>query len=184
MSTSLTWYVALIALVVLERVAELVLSRRHAAWALARGGVEFGAGHYPAMVLLHSALLAGALGEAWLADRPFVPALGWAMVALVVLTQGLRWWCIATLGRQWNTRVIVVPGLPLQLRRGGPRGHRAAVGAHVLAHRRGLHPAQRLAAERADPHGGRRPGHGALITPVAWSGMRGAGMTGSPWPPT
>lgn len=113
MSTSLTWYVVLIALVVLERVAELVLSRRHAAWALARGGVESGAGHYPAMVLLHSALLVGALGEAWLADRPFVPALGWAMVALVVLTQGLRWWCIATLGRQWNTRVIVVPGLPL-----------------------------------------------------------------------
>lgn len=113
MTTSLTWYAALIALVVLERVAELVLSRRHAAWALARGGVEFGAGHYPAMVVLHSVLLVGALGEAWFADRPFVPVLGWTMVALVVLTQALRWWCIATLGRQWNTRVIVVPGLPL-----------------------------------------------------------------------
>jgi methyltransferase len=22
----------------------------------------------------------------------------------------LRWWCIATLGQQWNTRVVVVPG--------------------------------------------------------------------------
>jgi methyltransferase len=32
------------------------------------------------------------------------------MLALVALAQGLRWWCIATLGRQWNTRVIVVPG--------------------------------------------------------------------------
>jgi methyltransferase len=33
-------------------------------------------------------------------------------MALVVLTsQALRWWCIATLGRRWNTRVIVVPGL-------------------------------------------------------------------------
>jgi methyltransferase len=30
----------------------------------------------------------------------------------------LRWWCIATLGRRWNTRVIVVPGLPLVT--GGP----------------------------------------------------------------
>lgn len=113
MSTSLTWYVVLIALVVLERVAELVLSRRHAAWALARGGVEAGAGHYPAMVVLHSALLVGALAEAWLTERPFVPALGWVMLAVVVLAQALRWWCIATLGRQWNTRVIVVPGLPL-----------------------------------------------------------------------
>lgn len=113
MTSSLTWYAVLIALVVLERVAELVLSRRHTAWALARGGLEFGAGHYPAMVLLHGALLIAALGEAWLSDRPFVPVLGWAMVTVVVLTQALRWWCIATLGEQWNTRVIVVPGLPL-----------------------------------------------------------------------
>jgi methyltransferase len=28
-----------------------------------------------------------------------------------VASQALRWWCIATLGRRWNTRVIVVPGL-------------------------------------------------------------------------
>jgi methyltransferase len=39
-----------------------------------------------------------------------VPVLAWAMLALVAISQGLRWWCIATLGRQWNTRVIVVPG--------------------------------------------------------------------------
>jgi methyltransferase len=47
------------------------------------------------------------------ADRPFLPWLGWPMLALVVASQALRWWCVATLGHQWNTRVIVVPGLPL-----------------------------------------------------------------------
>jgi methyltransferase len=35
-----------------------------------------------------------------------------------VASQGLRWWCIRTLGRRWNTRVVVVPGLPLV--RSGP----------------------------------------------------------------
>jgi methyltransferase len=35
------------------------------------------------------------------------------MFVLVVLAQGLRWWCIRTLGRRWNTRVIVLPGVPL-----------------------------------------------------------------------
>ncbi|MFD0471542.1 isoprenylcysteine carboxylmethyltransferase family protein [Nonomuraea thailandensis] len=35
------------------------------------------------------------------------------MLVVVVLAQGLRWWCIRTLGHQWNTRVVVVPGLPL-----------------------------------------------------------------------
>jgi methyltransferase len=31
-------------------------------------------------------------------------------VAVVVAAQGLRWWCIRTLGQQWNTRVMVIPG--------------------------------------------------------------------------
>ena len=34
------------------------------------------------------------------------------MLVLVIASQGLRWWCITTLGRQWNTLVVVVPGMP------------------------------------------------------------------------
>lgn len=101
----------LIGLVALERLAELVVARRNERWSRERGAVEAGAAHYPVMVLLHTGLLAGALLEVGLGERPFVPALGWTMLALVVLAQALRWWCIATLGRQWNTRVLVVPGL-------------------------------------------------------------------------
>jgi methyltransferase len=111
--TSLGWYALLVAAVGLERVAELRLSLRHARWAMDRGGVETGRGHYPPMVVLHSALLVGALAEVAVAHRPFIPALGWPMLAVVAGAQGLRWWCIATLGVRWNTRVIVVPGLAL-----------------------------------------------------------------------
>ncbi|MBP2703618.1 isoprenylcysteine carboxyl methyltransferase family protein [Microbispora sp. RL4-1S] len=111
------WYALLIALVAVERLAELVVARRNARWSLARGGVVSGRGHYPFMVVLHTGLLAGCLLEAGLAGRPFVPALGWPMLGLVVAAQGLRWWCVTSLGRQWNTQVIVVPGLP-RVRRG------------------------------------------------------------------
>ncbi|MCH9666371.1 MAG: isoprenylcysteine carboxyl methyltransferase family protein [Actinomycetia bacterium] len=100
-------YTLLIAAVGIERVVELFVSQRNLKWSRARGGIEFGAGHYPVMVLLHTALLAGCLVEA--AYRPFIPALGWPMLAVVIAAQVLRWWCIATLGRQWNTRVVVVP---------------------------------------------------------------------------
>lgn len=110
---SLSWFAVLLGLVVLERLAELILSKRHADWALRQGGIEHGQGHYPPMVILHTALLLAAFGEAWLTDRPFLPWLGWPMLVVVVAAQGLRWWCIATLGRQWNTRVIVVPRLRL-----------------------------------------------------------------------
>jgi methyltransferase len=111
-----TWFTVLVLAVGLERVAELVVSKRHAAWAFSRGGVEHGRSHYVVMVALHTGLLVGAVAEVWLLGRPFLPALGWTMLALVFASQGLRWWCIRTLGRQWNTRVIVVPGLSLVTR--------------------------------------------------------------------
>lgn len=113
MTTSQALFTALVAVVGFERLAEMVVSKRHAAWAFARGGVESGRGHFPVMVALHTALLVGAVVEVLAADRPFLPLLGWPMLVLVVLAQGLRWWCISTLGTQWNTRVIVVPGAPL-----------------------------------------------------------------------
>jgi methyltransferase len=111
-----SWYVVLVVLVGFERIAELVVSLRNAKWSFAQGGVESGRGHYPFMVVLHTGLLVGCLVEAF--QRPFIPLLGWTMFAVVLLSQGLRWWCITVLGRQWNTRVIVVPGLRLVA--GGP----------------------------------------------------------------
>ena len=103
-------YVLLVLAVGGERLLELRLARRNAAWSFARGGVEHGASHYPFMVALHTTLLLGCVTEVALAGRPFIPALGYPMLALLVLTQTLRWWCIGVLGPQWNTRVIVVPG--------------------------------------------------------------------------
>jgi methyltransferase len=106
------WYALLIAVVACERLAELVIARRNLAWSLERGGVEVGAGHYPVMVVLHTAFLVGCLAEVILLDRPFLPALGWSMLAIVVAAQVLRWWCITSLGPRWNTRVVVIPGAP------------------------------------------------------------------------
>lgn len=107
------WYTVLVLAVASERLVELHVARRNAAWTLARAGVEHGRGHYPVMVVLHTGLLVCCLLEPVLAGRPFLPVLGWPMLALVVLAQALRWWCVTTLGPFWNTRVIVVPGARL-----------------------------------------------------------------------
>ena len=111
------WY-GLIGLVAGIRIVELGVAKRNRAWAMERGGVETGAEHYPVMVALHTALFLGCLVEVPLADRPFLPWLGWPMLALLVGAHALRWWCIRTLGPQWNTRVIRVPGARLVT--GGP----------------------------------------------------------------
>lgn len=110
--TTLTAFAIVVALVAVERLVELVVSKRNAAWSFAHGGHETGRGHYPVMVVLHTGFLVLMVVEAF-ARRPDVPAgLAWSMLIVVMAAQGLRWWCIATLGPQWNTRVIVVPGLP------------------------------------------------------------------------
>jgi methyltransferase len=114
----MTVYWTLLAVIACERVAELVVSARHANALLRRGGIEYGFGHFPVMIALHVALLAGCVLEPLLGHRTFIPALGWTMLAVTVAANALRWWCIATLGERWTARVIVLPGAPLV--RSGP----------------------------------------------------------------
>ena len=106
-------YAALVVIVAVARVVELRVASRHLARARADGGVEYGAGHYPAMVVLHVLLLVGCLVEPLLLRRPVVPVAAALMLALLVAAHALRWWCIRSLGRHWTTRVIVVPGAAL-----------------------------------------------------------------------
>jgi methyltransferase len=112
MVTSLALYTALIALVGLERLVELYLSKRNAARAFARGAAEYGLGHYRVMAVFHTLFLVSCVAEPWLCGRAFPGALAWAALTGSLLAQALRYWAIATLGDRWNTRVIVLPNAP------------------------------------------------------------------------
>jgi len=115
---SVLLYVILILLTGGERLFELVVSKRNAATAFAAGGREYGLRHFPWMVALHTGFLLACILEVVLFARPFIPALGWPMLVIALLCQAGRWWIIATLGAQWNTRVIVVPGATRVVNRG------------------------------------------------------------------
>ena len=112
------WFVALVIATGAERIFELVVSKRNAAAAFARGGVEYGREHFPWMVALHTGFLLACIAEVVLLDRPFIPGLGWPMLAIALLCQVGRYWVIASLGEQWNTRVIVVPAAGRVMTRG------------------------------------------------------------------
>jgi methyltransferase len=103
--------IAILTLVTLQRLGELLLARRNTQRLLARGAVEAGAEHYPVLVGLHAAWLAGLWWAAW--DRP--ADLIWFGLYLVL--QALRVWTIASLGERWTTRIISLPDAPL-VRRG------------------------------------------------------------------
>ncbi len=106
-----------VALVALQRLLELGLSRRNERILRARSAVERGQGHYPLIVALHTLWLLSTLVEGTLRGDPDLPALWPLPLALFLLVQPLRYWAILSLGENWNTRILVVPGAKL-VRRG------------------------------------------------------------------
>lgn len=103
--------VVVLAAVTLQRAGELVLAQWNTRALLAQGAYETGAAHYPLIVGLHAAWLAALWILGW--DRPV--SLTW--LAVFVVLQLLRIWVIASLGRRWTTRIVILPGAPL-VRRG------------------------------------------------------------------
>jgi methyltransferase len=106
----MTFAIAILLWVTVQRGLELVLAARNTRRLRAMGAHEVGAAHYPAMVLLHATWLAALWLEGW--NRP----VNLPLLALFAVMQGLRVWVIATLGRRWTTRIIVLPHAPLVAR--------------------------------------------------------------------
>jgi methyltransferase len=99
--------VALLTFITFQRFIEFIWDRQNTQRLRAAGAIEFGGLHYPAVMLVHAAWLAGlwVLGY----DHNVVPAY---LIAFLVL-QIARYWVLWTLGRRWSTRVIVLPGAAL-----------------------------------------------------------------------
>ena len=99
--------VIILALVTLQRVGELWLSNRNTRRLLAQGAHEVGSGHYPLIVAVHALWLAVLW---WLAPGQAVDGF-W--LGVFVLIELVRIWVLASLGRRWTTRIIILPEAPL-----------------------------------------------------------------------
>jgi methyltransferase len=101
---------AIMLFVTLQRLSELVIAQINTKALMARGAQEFGASHYPVMVLLHASWLA--LLWATVGGQ----AVNLPLLAIFGVLQLLRVWVLATLGRRWTTRIIVPPNEPMVVR--------------------------------------------------------------------
>ncbi len=98
-----------VALVASQRLFELFLARRNERRARARGAIERGRGHYPFIVALHTLWLVSTLIEGILRG-PELPVFWPVPLVLFLLVQPLRYWALFSLGENWNTKILVVPG--------------------------------------------------------------------------
>lgn len=95
---------------IIQRLLELMIARRNEKWMKARGALEFGMKQYQFIVLVHSMFFVVFLFEKISFSRELSPI--WPFLAAVfVCAQLIRVWSISSLGRYWNTKIIVLPNV-------------------------------------------------------------------------
>ncbi|MEK5037548.1 isoprenylcysteine carboxyl methyltransferase family protein [Sporosarcina sp. FSL K6-3457] len=106
----------IMSIVVLQRLIELFVARRNEKWMRSQGAFEAGAAHYPIMVTMHIAFFVSFLLEVVVLGRTLSPI--WiVLLGIFLLTQAARIWCLLSLGKFWNTKIIILPGAAV-VRRG------------------------------------------------------------------
>lgn len=102
-------FAIVISIVILQRLVELVVAKRNEQWMRSQGAFEVGAAHYPIMVTMHIAFFISLLAEVILLDRSLSSI--WIILLVIFLTaQVARIWCLTSLGKFWNTKIIILPG--------------------------------------------------------------------------
>lgn len=99
----------LISFVIFQRLIELIIAKRNERWMLQNGGYEVGASHYPFMILLHSSFFIALYSETIFFNSGVSPLWG-ILLPLFLLIQIGRVWCLYSLGKFWNTKIIILPG--------------------------------------------------------------------------
>jgi methyltransferase len=105
----MTLFLFVITAVCMQRLVELVVANRNEKWMRGRGAYEVGAGHYPLIVSLHIGFFISLAFEVILLERSVSE--WWPVwMSLFLLAQAGRTWSLASLGRFWNTKIIILPG--------------------------------------------------------------------------
>lgn len=103
------YFALFICFVISQRLLELVVARRNEKWSRSRGAVEYGQGHYPFIVLLHTCFIISMILEYWLNSGNF----NLIIMLVFILLISLKVWVISSLGKYWNTKILRIPDAPL-----------------------------------------------------------------------
>ncbi|RHW42294.1 hypothetical protein D1B31_06645 [Neobacillus notoginsengisoli] len=105
----MTLFAVFLCFVILQRLIELFIARRNEQRMKAEGAIEFGQEHYPWMVSMHVGFFLCLIGEVAFWQKSLSPF--WLILLPVfLLAQAGRIWALTSLGKYWNTKIIVLPG--------------------------------------------------------------------------
>lgn len=94
---------------IVQRISELIVARRNETWMKKQGAQEYGKQHYIFMVAIHVGFFVVLMMEVNYTNRPLHPF--WPYLLFIFfIVQIARIWVISSLGKYWNTKIIVLPG--------------------------------------------------------------------------
>lgn len=110
--SALNWVYGIIAVIIIQRIVEVAVAKRNERWMKGNGGVEVGESHYPWMVAMHVAFFISLFVEVTLTGVTFT-IYSFIPLLFVFVAQIVRIWALLSLGRYWNTKIIVLPEAPV-----------------------------------------------------------------------
>lgn len=106
------WLWILFVFIICQRIVELFIAKNNERWMKARGGIERFPNHHKWFIIVHTSFFLAILIEVYVRNEVII-SLNYFLFCLFIATQIGRIWCIQSLGRFWNTKIIVLPGVSL-----------------------------------------------------------------------
>lgn len=103
------WLWGLFIFVIIQRLIELMIAKSNEKWLKKRGGIETGREHYKWFVIVHLFFFISILTEVFIKQKPIIH-INYFLLSIFFISQFGRVWCIYSLGRFWNTKIIILPG--------------------------------------------------------------------------
>jgi len=108
----MTFFIIFITVVIVQRISELILSKRNEKYLKSHGAVEHDKKGYKYIVLMHNLFFISVITEFVFLERQLNEY--WKVLLIIfICTQLLRYWAIFTLGKRWNTMILVLPNTEL-----------------------------------------------------------------------
>ncbi|WP_036843565.1 isoprenylcysteine carboxyl methyltransferase family protein [Pontibacillus marinus] len=108
-------FIIIFLLIVLQRIVEVIIAKQNEKWMKNRGAIEHHSDHYKWIVLVHTLFFFSIMIEAFGEELVLNQWKG-LLLLLFVCAQAFRVWCLVSLGRYWNTKIIVLPEAELVTR--------------------------------------------------------------------
>ena len=106
----MTFFIIFLSIIIIQRISELILSKRNENYLISKGAIEYDKEGYKYIVLMHNLFFISVITEFVFLERQLNEY--WKVLLIIfICTQLLRYWAIFTLGKRWNTKILVLPDI-------------------------------------------------------------------------